>query len=76
MDNTEPILINAKAAAEYLGITYWSITELARQKKIPCVHVGNRPYFRKDTLDQWVIDQEKKSVEPERNRFGIRKIDE
>lgn len=76
MEDKEPVLITAKAAADYLGITYWSMTELARKKEIPCIHIGNRPYFRIETLDQWVVDQEKESVIPEKNRFGISKIKE
>lgn len=71
-----PVLLNAKAAAEYLGISYWSMTELARKKKIPFVPIGDRPHFRKETLDQWVIDQEQGSVKQEANRFGIRRISE
>ncbi len=71
-----PVLWNSKTAAEYLGISYWSMTELARKKRIPFVHVGDRPYFRKETLDQWVSDQEMASIKPETNRFGIKKIKE
>ncbi|MEN6316701.1 MAG: hypothetical protein ABFD25_20890 [Clostridiaceae bacterium] len=72
----KPILWNAKTAAEYLGISYWSMTELARKKKILFVPIGDRPHFRKETLDQWVSDQEKASAKPETNRFGIHKIKE
>lgn len=72
----KPVLMNAKSASEYLGISYWSLTELARKKKIPFIAIGDRPHFRKETLDQWVQDQEKASVKPETNRFGIQKIKE
>lgn len=72
----QSVLWNAKTSAEYLGISYWSMTELARKKKIPFVPIGDRPHFRKETLDQWVIDQECASVKLEVNRFGIRKIKE
>lgn len=72
----KPVLMNAKVAAEYLGVSYWSLTELARKKKVPFVPVGDRPHFRKETLDQWVQDQEKASTKPEANRFGIQKIKE
>lgn len=72
----KPVLMNARAAAAYLGISYWSMTEMARKKKIPFVPVGDRPHFRKETLDQWVQDQERVSTKPETNRFGIQKIKE
>jgi hypothetical protein len=71
-----PILWNARTAAEYIGISYWSLTDLSRKKKIPCIHIGDRPHFRKETLDQWIIDQEKESIKPETNKFGIQKIKE
>ena len=71
-----PMLWNAKVTAEYIGITYWSLTELARKKKIPCIHIGDRPHFRKETIDQWILNQEKESTKPETNKFGIQKIKE
>lgn len=74
--SSKPILMNAKAAAEYLGISYWSMTELARKKKIPFVPIGDRPHFRKETLDQWVDDQEQSSMKQETNKFGIKRIRE
>lgn len=74
--SSKPVLINAKTAAEYLGISYWSMTELARKKKIPFVPIGDRPHFRKETLDQWVTNQEQATVKMETNRFGIRRISE
>ncbi|QNU66941.1 excisionase family DNA-binding protein [Ruminiclostridium herbifermentans] len=74
--NNYPVLWNAKTTAEYLGISYWSLTELARKKKIPFVPIGDRPHFRKEAIDQWVIEQEKASTKPETNRFGIQKIKE
>lgn len=72
----KPVLMNAKTAAEYLGISYWSLTEMARKKKIPFIPIGDRPHFRKETLDRWVDDQEKASTKPETNRFGIQRIKE
>jgi len=71
-----PVLWNAKTSSEYLGISYWSLTELARKKKIPFVPIGDRPHFRKETLDQWVANQERSSSKPETNKFGIQKIKE
>lgn len=71
-----PVLWDAKTTSEYLGISYWSLTNLARNKRIPFVPVGDRPYFRKETLDQWILDQESNSIKQETNRFGIKKIKE
>ena len=43
--------LTAKEAAEYLGISYWLITQLVRRKQIPCSRVGKRILFRKEALD-------------------------
>lgn len=48
----------AKEAAEYLGISYWLILELAKQKKIPHTRAGKRVIFRKESLDKWMDQQE------------------
>ncbi len=72
-------LIDAKTAADYIGISYWMITNLARNNKIPCVKMGDRHYFKKDSLDSWVDDLEKKSINPvqaDKNAYGIKKIKE
>lgn len=37
--------LTAKEAAEYLGISYWLITQLVRRKQIPCSRVGKRILF-------------------------------
>jgi excisionase family DNA binding protein len=59
------ITMTAKEAAEYIGISYWRILELTKQKQIPFSAVGGRKLFRKDTLDKWLEDLEKQSVEIE-----------
>lgn len=57
------ITMKAKDAAEYLGCSYWLLLELVKKKEIPCVLMGNRKLFRKETLDQWLINMESLSVE-------------
>ena len=39
--------LTAKEAAEYLGISYWLITQLVKRKQIPCSRVGKRILFRR-----------------------------
>ena len=38
--------LTMKEAAEYLGISYWLINQLVRQKQIPCSKVGGKYLFR------------------------------
>ena len=55
--------LTAKEAAEYLGISYWLITQLVKRKQIPCSRVGRRILFRKEILDIYLSEKEKNSLE-------------
>lgn len=55
--------LTAKEAAEYLGISYWLITQLVRRKQIPCSRVGKRILFRKEVLDIYLSKKENDSIE-------------
>lgn len=44
-------------AAEYLGVSVFSLRKLAREKKIPAGKVGRQWRFRKDDLDSFVRSQ-------------------
>jgi excisionase family DNA binding protein len=56
------ITLDAKEAAKYIGISYWSILELTKRKKIPFSQVGGRKLFRRESLDKWLEDLEEKSI--------------
>lgn len=53
-----PCTMTAKQAAQYLGISYWLILELVKKKQIPCIDLGGRKLFRKETLDKWMGEKE------------------
>ena len=44
-------------AAQYLGISVFSLRKLAREKKIPAGKVGRQWRFRKDDLDDFIRNQ-------------------
>ena len=54
--------LTAKEAAEYLGISYWLITQLVRRKQIPCSRVEKRILFRKEALDNYLSSKEDDSI--------------
>ena len=54
--------LTMKEAAEYLGISYWLINQLAKRKKIPYSKVGGKFLFRVKALDEYLTEQEKASV--------------
>lgn len=51
--------LTMKEAAEYLGISYWLINQLVRQKQIPCSKVGGKYLFRVQVLDEYLIKKSK-----------------
>jgi len=72
------VTMSAKETADYLGLSYWKLLELVKQKKIPSIRMGNRMImFRADSLSQWLSQQEVASVQPVEtpNQYGkLRKI--
>ena len=54
--------LTMKEAAEYLGISYWLINQLVRQKQIPCSKVGGKYLFRVQALDEYLKNMEQKSI--------------
>lgn len=44
-------------AAQYLGISVFSLRKLAREKRLPAGKVGRQWRFRKDDLDEFVRKQ-------------------
>jgi excisionase family DNA binding protein len=70
-------MMEAKEAAEYLFISYDSILRWAKEGKIPHSRPGHRVLFCKETLDEWLADQESNSIkkpEPIEGYGKLRKI--
>ncbi len=60
-------------AAEYLGISYWLILELAKRGEIPHIRAGRLVLFRTETLDRWLAEQEENSIRKS-NHDTLKKI--
>jgi len=54
--------LTMKETAEYLGVSYWLVTQLVRRKQIPCSRVGGKVLFRKEALDKYLNEKEKVSI--------------
>jgi hypothetical protein len=52
--NSEPLLLDMRAAAGFLGVTYWKFYALVKSKAIPVVEINNKFYFRRSTLLRFV----------------------
>jgi len=61
-ENIKSTTLTAKQAAEYIGISYWTLLDLARRGKIKHFRGGNRLLFRCQSLDNWMTEEEEASV--------------
>lgn len=71
-------MLDAQEAAQYLRISYWTLLQKSKKGLVPCVKVGRRVLFSQEGLDQWIADQEARSLQQEPdpvNQYGkLRKI--
>lgn len=61
----EKATLPAKVAAEYIGLSYWKLLELAKAGGVPHIRVCGKILFRRESLDTWLTEQEAASVKPE-----------
>lgn len=54
----ERATLNVRETAAYIGISKDLVYGLVRENKIPCVRVGKRILFRKESIDKWMEEQE------------------
>lgn len=55
--------LSMKETAEYLGVSYWLVSQLVKRKQIPCSRVGGRLLFRREVLDNYLKQKEDNSME-------------
>ena len=54
--------LTMRETAEYLGVSYWLVTQLVRRKQILCSRVGWKVLFRKEALNKYLNEKEKASI--------------
>lgn len=47
-------VLDSTEAAQYLGISYWLIRKLVREKKIPYYKIESKTLFTKEILDKYI----------------------
>ena len=62
LKTVERTTLTMKEAAEYLGISYWLITQLVKRKQIPCSKIGGKFLFRVQALDEYLTKKENDSM--------------
>ena len=61
-------LWNVEEAATYLGMSEPWVRKAARLGTIPSVHVGTSLKFRRESLDEWIEQQERKPAQSRKRR--------
>lgn len=54
------VTFKAKEAAKYMGIPYGTILTMARRQidRLPHIKIGSKFIFRKDALDNWMMEHD------------------
>jgi len=63
--NTE--FLTAEEVAEYLRLPLSTVYKLVQDKRLPGFKVGKHWRFRRETLQDWIEQQEKSSIAPIRD---------
>ncbi|GAB7387420.1 hypothetical protein BSNK01_12560 [Bacillaceae bacterium] len=56
------VTLTVAEAAAYIGVCEDTIYTMVREKQIPHIRVRRRIFFRKESLDRWMAEQEMKGV--------------
>lgn len=66
---------NVKEISEYLKCSESLIRKYVRNKSIPYFRVGNRLYFRKESVDLWIQNQELQNMQQEAYNKKIKPLE-
>lgn len=58
-EKIERTTLTMDEVAEYLGVSYWLVGQLARKNELPHFRVGGKILFRKKIIDNFMEEQEK-----------------
>ncbi|HQN99344.1 MAG TPA: helix-turn-helix domain-containing protein [Bacteroidales bacterium] len=66
--------LTAEEVAEYLRLPLSTVYKLVQDKRLPGFKVGKHWRFRKDSIEKWIKDQERKNDLTEEVKFGKEKL--
>ena len=78
MNTIKRTTLTAKEAAEYLGISYWLLLDMAKRNEVPHIRAGQRILFRLTSVNEWMDVQEElsiKKVNPADSYGSLRRIE-
>lgn len=51
-------------AADHIGCKYDKLMQMVRLKQVPHYRIGRRVFFTSESLDLWIENKERQSVQP------------
>jgi excisionase family DNA binding protein len=66
--------LTAEEVAEYLRLPLSTVYKLVQDKRLPGFKVGKHWRFRKDSIEKWIDDQERKNDLSEEVKVGNEKL--
>ena len=66
--------LTAEEVAEYLRLPLSTVYKLVQDKRLPGFKVGKHWRFRKDSIEKWINDQERKNELSEEVKVGNEKL--
>ncbi|WP_144518116.1 excisionase family DNA-binding protein [Bacillus thuringiensis] len=58
--------LTAREAAKYLGVSLDLVYKESIYGSLPCIRIGRRKIFRKESLDRWMAKKEMQCLEGRR----------
>lgn len=65
---------NIKEVSQYLKCSVSGIRNLVRNKSIPYYRIGNRLFFKKESIDLWIQNQEETNMYHVTNELQIKPL--
>jgi len=59
------IRLQPEETAKYIHVSYGKLMRMVREKEIPHFKIGNRTFFFQDSIDLWMANLERQSMQPE-----------
>lgn len=68
-------VLTEKELASELGLSPWTVRRMRLSEGCPCFRIGNRIFFRLESVLSWIAEREQGKPEPAKPYGVLRRID-
>lgn len=72
VNTNEKRVFDSVEAAKYLGISYWLIRKLVREKKIPFYKIASKTLFTREILDDYLQKTLEKPEDVQTKKYSFK----